>query len=99
MTSQDKDRYIVEWFGGTHNSVCYSFATGWLKTPDLTTWEGFGWLWPKMRTWNDGKLWMDFINYISRYLNELYYGSLMPLIDHPDKFRDAVYEFLKSQEK
>jgi hypothetical protein len=119
MTSQDKDRYIVEWFGEcwhemfhycnpktgmVHCKKCYKeMFIQFFFNPnlDLTTWEGFGWLWGKMRTWDERRLWDNFIswwNEDTRPPDSYVHVALLKLIDHPEKFRDAVYEFLKSQE-
>jgi hypothetical protein len=59
--------------------------------PNLTRWPGFGWLWGKMR--RDKKRWLMFM-----YMLNLSREDVCDLIDHPEKFRDAVYEFLKTQE-
>lgn len=72
--------------------------------PDLSTPEGFFWLWPKMR--EDEKLWHRFILFVIRDsrgvidYGDLFYNFnlVFQLIDNPSNFADAVEKFLKSLE-
>lgn len=102
MTSQEKDRYIVEWFGECWHEAQPSGRCACKKcgcdpiNPYLTSETGFFKLWGWMR--KNEKLWVQFLNWLydKRQYEEddigLYY-----LIDNRIKFRDTVFEFLQTQ--
>lgn len=135
MTSQQKDKFIVEWFGECWHELetLYYGAHGtkrtetwwksfhiedaekytWYKTklacvkcgkeevtnPDLTTYSGFGWLWGKMRTTLPAAsvLWRDFLIFLDDRDSMPAEFQVINLIDSPERFRYAVYEFLKGE--
>jgi len=75
----DKDKFIVEALGHKYNSH-KPFLN---QNPDLTTWEGFGWLWEEMverEDWGKIKSFCGLLDYADGY--------------NPTRFRDAVYEYL-----
>ncbi len=68
---------------------CLSFWGCGNSNVDFSTWEGFGklWEWAKQQSW-----WVDFNVYLA-----LQDDSIVHYI-HPDKFADAVYEYLKEKQ-
>lgn len=63
------------------------------ENTDFSTWEGFGKLWEacQKKEWWKIFVWRSGVRGRNLYLN-------LNLI-HPDRFADAVYEFLKGEEK
>lgn len=109
MTSADKDRKIVEWFGFCYHSPkedatdekdlrCTKcgrvFHVFETVNIDFTSPEGFAWLWGKMR--EDKELWKRFIIYLEIYAVSWIYTDFVPcnMIDSFPLFRDTVGEFL-----
>jgi hypothetical protein len=104
VMNQERDKLIVEYFGecwhelenfrcNKCNAKVYQLNEG---HRDLSTWEGFGWLWGKMR--KDEKLWERFLLWLIKDDRLCTYIALCVLIDDPDRLADAVYEFLKGRE-
>lgn len=104
-----RDKFIVEWFGECwHDAEGYSVCDGWscskcgeshrgtiAKNLDLSTWQDFGWLWGKMRNYQDATdLWFKFMAWLG-----VKGWTIIQLIDNPDHFADAVEKFLQSQGK
>ena len=120
MTPQEKDKFIVEWFGvgvcyhiwewvGTPHSYhsfqrckgCSRLKSEDLKNPDFSTWQDFSWLWGKMRTTLPAAstLWRKFLIYLDEQEEMPAEFQVINLIDNPEKFRDAVYDFLQTIRK
>ena len=61
---------------------------------DFSTWPGFGklWEWAQDQEW-----WQEFVEYMDINLTDFVIGELevFPWIINPDRFANAVYEFLK----
>ena len=75
---------------------CWNYPGEGPPNPDLTTWEGFGWLWDEMvkrEDWDKFKESTVAEGY-SGYDN---CGLLRETYINPTRFRDAVYDFLQEQ--
>lgn len=113
MTSQEKDKFIVEWFGECWHEGAYKCRKcGWDNgfesvmryNHNLTTPEGFFWLWGKMRR---HPIWSEFAYRIAVKMGyaeswdihrDIYFGWIpSELIDNRTAFRDTVCEFLKQE--
>lgn len=80
MQNQARDKFIKTYFK-EDNGI------------DLSTSEGFFWLWRRIRKVN---VWDRFIKFL--HMDKLCaYISLCVLIDYPNMFADAVWEFLKKE--
>ena len=106
----NKDKYIVERLGHcwhTYNPLefdypfhCSGCHVPLAKPPneniDLTTWEGFGWLWEEIERRDD---WEEFKGWLSHgYTIKVGVGWIFDeYFINPTRFRDAVYDFLKGQ--
>ena len=115
--NQERDKFIVEWFGECwHNweidfgkvecSKCHemkhiSNAMRETQNRNLSTWEGFGWLWLKMRTTLSAAsiLWREFLIYLDEQEEMSVEFQVINLIDNPTTFADAVYKFLKERKE
>ena len=104
-----RDKFLVEYMGGCWhdetNPINHHYAYGTrfkcLKCgeefwgarhhPDFEEWQGFGWLWDKAK----GKEWWDDFCKSTPHKAWLFPIGWI----HPDRFADALYEFLKERGK
>lgn len=101
----EQDKFLAEAMGGWWH---YSVYTGrgnecscgkwWSECsknhPDFSTWEGFGKLWE----WSSKQEWWDEFKYSLGY-SPVENEGLGDSYIHPDRFADAVYNYLKSLDK
>jgi hypothetical protein len=94
----DRDKFLTEAFGECWHevnraSVCNKcgkeeFWRTDRTNHDLSTWEGFGWLWEHCTT-SYNPWWDDFAED---------WDEVPMILIHPDRFADAVFKFLKERE-
>jgi hypothetical protein len=92
--NETRDRFLIEYFGGCWHDI--SFKTGIctkchksdLVIKNLSSWQGFGWLWEHCTT-SYNPWWDDFAED---------WDEVPMILIHPDRFADAVFKFLKERE-
>jgi len=108
---EERDKFLTEAMGGCWHvwkqiysgggSHCVHCERYWPLFPDepqqriiqdcrISTWEGFGKLWE----WAQKQEWWSVFYYLVTYGED---ANLQHII-HPDRFAEAVYEFLKGRD-
>lgn len=99
----ERDKFLCEVIGGYwHYSIytvrgnecsCGKWWSQCSKTqPDFSTWEGFGKLWE----WSEKQEWWKEYSSMNMHDRKAY-GVVPTRYINPDKFADAVYNFLKDK--
>lgn len=105
--SKERDKYLTEAMGLCYHDIklksdyprdtlisyCSICGEEYVGNIDFSTWEGFGklWEWAKEQKW-----WDEFRRSLAIGFDQIIYfvADLEPHI-HPDRFADAVYNFLR----
>ena len=103
----ERDKYLTEQMGecwhelaGKKRLVCSKCLKLFVNHTDFSTWEGFGklWDWSQKQEWWDTFV-MKELHYSHRThydgVNYVYENRLDDELVNPDRFADAVYEYLK----
>jgi hypothetical protein len=103
--NQERNKFLTELVTGdkakwichecdiiSQRKICDCKGAGWSRY-NFSTWDGFG----KLKEWAEKREWWKQFKCDVRY-NGWHYALDDDLI-HPDRFAEAIYEFLKEKEK